>query len=953
MGFVPVTGTATFRPAVPPRDSVVEFVDDRRTVALPVRAAIPVLTKAHARDDLDPSVALLSGAALLGMRLVAAGAFEPAPEEPGRPPSWRVGELTDEDEDRVRMLARSRAAGEQDAADAEQVVRAVLDAVADAVPRGAPVARSRPAPRRRPVRQAAGEAAPVDSAPDDAFQERLQRRIAKIRRGNDLPHLVTISLRVEADEEELVAGSVRLVLQVHDERDPLHMADASALWLDDPEDHGFGDRARTHATIALRAAAEAWPVLDRLLALRVPDQISLEAEEIASLLEDGVAALAERGVDVLWPRSLGRDLTTSAVLDTKPRRGGTREAPLQTGLLTPDSVFAFQWQVALDGDPLTAEEMDTLATSAAPVVKLRGAWRVVDPSITRKARKRLVRDVKPSEAIAAALSGVATLGEDQPAEVVVGASLLKVREQLRTAATREPVEPPAALQATLRDYQRHGLTWLAELTGLGLGACLADDMGLGKTLTLISLHLHRAEEARAAGRAPAPTLVVCPTSLLGNWEAEIRRFAPGVPVRRFHGGTRSLAGLPGVGDGVGGGAEPTLLEPDELQPSGASDDPGFVLTTYGTMRVDTTAKDRPSELGEVTWGLVVADEAQHVKNSRSTTARGLRSIGSGARVALTGTPVENDLTELWSILDWAIPGLLGSRQAFRRVWAAPIEAGVDPEVTKRFADLIGPFLLRRRKSDPGIAPELPPKTETDHPLTLTREQVVLYEAFVRDTMERIERADEHTRRGLVLSLLTGCKQICNHPAHFLKQGGARVAGRSEKIDLLDELLGTVLAEDGAALVFTQYVEMARLVARHLTTAGIPHQLLHGGTPVREREEMVRRFQSDDADRVPVFLLSLKAGGTGLNLTRADHVIHLDRWWNPAVEDQATDRAYRIGQTKPVQVHRMVTRGTIEERVGLLLERKRSLADAVLGRGEAALTELSDDELRDLVSLRPA
>ena len=515
MGFVPVTGTATFRPAVPPRDSVVEFVDDRRTVALPVRAAIPVLTKAHAREDLDPSVALLSGAALLGMRLVAAGAFEPAPEEPGRPPSWRVGELTEEDEDRVRMLARSRAAGAQDAADAEQVVRAVLDAVADAVPRGAPVARSRPAPRRRPLRQSGGpggEAAPVDSAPDDAFQERLQRRIAKIRRGSDLPHLVTISLRVEADEEELVAGSVRLVLQVHDERDPLHMADASALWLDDPEDHGFGDRARTHATIALRAAAEAWPVLDRLLALRVPDQIGLEAEEIASLLEDGVAALAERGVDVLWPRSLGRDLTTSAVLDTKPRRGGTREAPLQTGLLTPDSVFAFQWQVALDGDPLTPEEMDTLAASAAPVVKLRGAWRVVDPSITRKARKRLVRDVKPAEAVAAALSGVATLGEDQPAEVVVGASLLKVREQLRTAATREPVEPPAALQATLRDYQRHGLTWLAELTGLGLGACLADDMGLGKTLTLISLHLHRAERARAAGQAPAPTLVVCPTS---------------------------------------------------------------------------------------------------------------------------------------------------------------------------------------------------------------------------------------------------------------------------------------------------------------------------------------------------------------------------------------------------------------------------------------------------------
>ena len=958
MGFVPVTGTATFRPAVPPRDSVVEFVDERRTVALPVRAAIPVLTKAHSREDLHPSVALLSGAALLGMRLVAAGSFEPAPFEDGSPPSWRVSELGAADEDRVRMLARSRAADGWDVEEAEAVVRAVLDAVADAVPRGAPVAGSRSAAVRPAApRPAAAPTAVRRGAGRDAaatFQERLQQRLARHRDPSTLPHLVTVSLRVEADEEELVAGSVRLVLQVHDERDPLHLADAASLWLDEPEVHGFGERARTHATIALRAAAEAWPVLDRFLELRVPDQLTLDAEEIADLLEHGVGALAARGVDVLWPRALGRDLTTRAVLDTAPRRGQAQEAPLQTGLLTPDAVFAFSWEVALGGDPLTGEEMAQLASAAAPIMKLRGAWTVVDPSVARKARRRLVREVRPAEAVAAALSGVATLGGaagDEPAQVVVGASLLHVRERLLAAASREPVDPPAGLQATLRDYQRHGLTWLSDLTGLGLGACLADDMGLGKTLTLIALHLRRAEAARAEGRRPAPTLVVCPTSLLGNWEAEVRKFAPGVPVRRFHGGTRSLAGL----GAAGADAEPDLLTATEAGSTGEPvDDPGFVLTTYGTMRVDTTGSDGAgaSELAAVPWGLVVADEAQHVKNSRSSTARGLRSIPHGARVALTGTPVENDLTELWSILDWCVPGLLGSRQAFRRVWASPIEAGVDPEVTRRFADLIGPFLLRRRKSDPGIAPELPPKTETDHPLSLTREQVVLYEAFVRETMERIERADEHARRGLVLSLLTGCKQICNHPAHFLKQGAGRIAGRSEKIDLLDELLGTVLAEDGAALVFTQYVEMARLVARHLAHAGIPHQLLHGGTPVREREAMVRRFQSDGEDRVPVFLLSLKAGGTGLNLTRAEHVIHLDRWWNPAVEDQATDRAYRIGQTRPVQVHRMVTRGTIEERVGLLLDRKRALADAVLGRGEAALTELSDAELRDLVTLRP-
>jgi SNF2 family DNA or RNA helicase len=354
-------------------------------------------------------------------------------------------------------------------------------------------------------------------------------------------------------------------------------------------------------------------------------------------------------------------------------------------------------------------------------------------------------------------------------------------------------------------------------------------------------------------------------------------------------------------------------------------------------------------LREVDWGLVVADEAQHVKNAASAAARALRAIPGTARVALTGTPVENNLTELWAILDWAIPGLLGSRNAFRKVWAAPIESGVHEKKTRQFADLVSPFVLRRRKSDPGIAPELPPKTETDHPLGLTREQAVLYEAFVRDTMERIERADEESRRGLVLALLTGLKQICNHPAQFLKQSGAvRLVGRSHKLDLLDELLTTIIAEGGAALVFTQYVAMARLLEDHLTRVGIGHQLLHGGTPVRSRDAMVAAFQ---AGEVPVFLLSLKAGGTGLNLTRADHVIHVDRWWNPAVEDQATDRAYRIGQDKPVQVHRMITRGTIEDRVAELLARKRALADAVLAQGERALTELDDDELRDLVTLR--
>ncbi|MDO7868298.1 DEAD/DEAH box helicase [Nocardioides jiangxiensis] len=922
MGFVPVTGPASFRLGEPPRESVIAFTDaaSPRTVELPIRAALPVLTRARVDDSAHGSVGLIGGAVVLGMRLVADGRFEPSPDGPW----WQPAELAADEEDRLARLAESRAHEGMDAAAAEGLARRVIAAVVDAMPRSAPsgsaaslVAGPDAGGSTGPGLRPGGARRSTRRGDPEAFQARLAERLARIRADggpvpDERPNLVSLSLRVEAAEEELVCGAVRLVLQVHDERNPLHLCDASLLWTDRLAS-GFGPRAVAHTGVALRAAAEAWPVLHRLQELRVPDEITLDTDELVSLLTDGVGALREIGVDVLWPRVLGRDLVASTVLEPAQRvrrsgeggDGSQREEALQDSPFGTEKLFAFNWRISLAGEPLTDDEMDQLASAAAPVIKLRDQWIVVDPEIARKARKRLVRTVPAPVAVAAALSGVVQVDE-RPVGVAIGATLEKVRAQLVGAATRPPVEAPAGLDAALRDYQRHGLTWLAELTSLGLGACLADDMGLGKTLQVIALHLHRA--------AAAPTLVVCPTSLLANWEAEIRRFAPGVAVRRFHGGARDLAGAH-----------------------------GFVLTTYGTMR------NAAADLAQVDWDLVVADEAQHIKNPATTTARALRTIPSAARVALTGTPIENELTELWAILDWATPGLLGSRNAFRKAWAQPIESGVDPGVTARFADLVGPFVLRRRKSDPGVAPELPPKTETDHLVGLTREQTVLYEALVRDSMERIERADPDTRRGLVLAMLTGLKQICNHPAHYLRQANPRLTGRSEKFDLLDELLGTILAEDGAVLLFTQYVAMGRLLEAHLTKAGVPHQFLHGSTSVAERAAMVARFQDGE---VPVFVLSLKAGGTGLNLTRADHVVHVDRWWNPAVEEQATDRAYRIGQTKPVQVHRIVAEGTIEERIAALLAAKRSLAESVLSGGESALTELSDAELRDLVELRP-
>ena len=523
MSFVPLSGPATLRAAESPRDGVVEFTDaaaGSRTITLPIRAALPVLAKARTDEAAHPSVTLLAAASLLAMRFVAAGKFEPGDGV------WRLAPLDADDTERLRRLAESRAYAGLPAADAEHVVRRLVDAVVDTMPRACPGrvhARDRSAPPPRAPRPEG-----------DAFSRRLQALVARHRgEAADLPQLVTLSLRVEAHEEELVAGSCRLVLQVHDEQDPLHVCDAGALWHDAPSVHGFGDRARTHASLALREAAAAWPPLERLLEQRVPDELALTTDDLVSLLEDGVEALHRGGVDVLWPRSLGRDLKATATLDRVPSR---REGQLVEGVLSGDALFAFNWQVALRGEPLTEAEMDALARASSPMLRLRGGWTVVDPSVARKARSRLIRTVKPAQAVAAALTGVVDI-DDAPAEVVVGASLLTVREQLLDAATAPPLPTPPGLAAVLRDYQRQGFTWLERVTSLGLGACLADDMGLGKTVTLIALHLHR-----AAAR-PGPTLVVCPASLLGNWEAEIRRFAPGVDVRRFHGGQRSLDDL--------------------------------------------------------------------------------------------------------------------------------------------------------------------------------------------------------------------------------------------------------------------------------------------------------------------------------------------------------------------------------------------------------------------------
>ncbi|RFU86573.1 ATP-dependent helicase [Streptomyces triticagri] len=880
-------------------------------LVLSVADALPLLLRHGPGSAAHPAAACLSAAARLALTLVAGGRILPGLTADDHD-AWRAGPLDAESVAQLRAVAAAlpaegHAVPLPDATplelpEPEALIREFLDAVADTLPRtpaarhayGAPFA-ARPAQHLPSARDWAAEAA---AGLDAGVRISLRLDLS----GHDLFD--------RSEDPARTAGAA--VVQVHSLADPTLVIDAAALWEGEGET-AFGPRARVDAALALRRAARVWPPLERLVEQGAAAVLPLSEDELYDLLGVAARRLTAAGVAVHWPRDLASDLSASAVV--RPAPGSSTDG---TGFLEADRLLEFRWQLAIGGDPLSEAEMDALADAHRPVVRLRDSWVLVDPDLVRKARKRELGLLDPVDALSVALTGTAEVDGESVEAVPVGA-LAALRDRL--TADLPPAPPPAGLHAELRDYQLRGLAWLDLMTSLGLGGCLADDMGLGKTVTLIALHLRRAR--------PEPTLVVCPASLLANWQREIARFAPGVPVRRYHGAGRTLDGLDG----------------------------GFVLTTYATMRSAAT------RLAEVRWGMVVADEAQHVKNPYSATAKALRTLPAPARVALTGTPVENNLSELWALLDWTTPGLLGPLKSFRSRHARAVEGGEDEEAVQRLARLVRPFLLRRKKSDPGIVPELPPKTETDHPVALTREQASLYEAVVRESMAAIEAADGIARRGLVLRLLGALKQICNDPAQYLKEplpmatpgraadvraATSDASRRSGKLALLDELLDTILSEEGSALVFTQYVGMAERIEAHLAARAIPVEVLHGGTPIAQREHLVDRFQSGTT---PVLVLSLKAAGTGLNLTRAGHVVHFDRWWNPAVEEQATDRAYRIGQTQPVQVHRLITEGTVEDRIAEMLVAKRALADAVLGSGESALTELTDSELSDLISLR--
>jgi superfamily II DNA or RNA helicase len=749
--------------------------------------------------------------------------------------------------------------------------------------------------------------------------------------GFDTHCRLQVCFRLELPEDDRDLFKLRFLLQSPD--DPSLLVSAAEIW---------NPRGRTRSLLRrmsrnpkralideLRRAARIFAPITWSLTEARPEVLALDATTVWTFLGDGVPALNEAGFRVIVPGELTatgrRRLRLRMRLGTLWEAAGVVEGAGGLGL---DALIHFDWQAAVGDETLTARELATLARQKAPLVRHRGAWVTVDPREITEIQKRLARRSKPlpaREALRVALAGEIRQsfrhGSQQgllTVDVAVEGTFASLLARLRDSA-QAPTTPPQALRATLRPYQQRGLTWLATMSALGLGGCLADDMGLGKTIQILAFLLQRRELAPEDAR---PVLIVAPTSVVSNWEREVARFTPSLRVVHHYGSERART--------------------PEQMPGG----PGtLVITTYGLLRRDAEL------LASVAWSTVVLDEAQNIKNAAAITARAARALRADHRFALTGTPVENRLAELWSIFEFLSPGFLGPLETFRREYAVPIERHGNDQVAARLRRVVGPFLLRRLKSDPTIIQDLPPKNEMKVVCSLTREQATLYQAVVDEALRHIETADGIERRGRVLALLTHLKQVCNHPAHYLGEAGP-LPGRSGKLTRMTEMLEEMVAADAAerALVFTQFREMGdRLVAHLGASIGVEVTFLHGGTPRKARDEIVRRFQ-DDPHGPRIFVLSVKAGGTGLNLTAAAHVFHFDRWWNPAVEDQATDRAYRIGQKRVVQVHKLLCAGTVEEKVDHMLEQKRDLASKIVGSGEQWITELDDAGLRELFSL---
>ncbi|MEN0048632.1 MAG: DEAD/DEAH box helicase [Bacteroidota bacterium] len=695
-------------------------------------------------------------------------------------------------------------------------------------------------------------------------------------------------------------GGFEVSIALEDKSKPM----ADLISLDDLLNKNDYSGIRLDALRDMAMLAEYFPQISNLVASKGKEKLLFDSEEFVSILFKILPTIRLFGIKVLMPKALRKLLRPqmSMALESDDESGIVKK----TSIISMESMLRFKWQVAIGDQILTRQEFLKLVKELSGIVKMNDQYVFFDEKEIASLIDKLENPPEPSPN---ELLQIALTESYNGAKVTLDKNTQQLIQRLLSG---EGTETPKGLKATLRPYQQTGYEWLYKNTRLGFGSLIADDMGLGKTLQVITTILKLKEDGEL-GKSKVLTIV--PTTLLTNWQKEIQKFAPDLNTHIYHGSNRQL--------------EP-LKEADVL------------ITTYGVVRTET------SKLQKQKWLAVVIDEAQNIKNPKTAQTKAVKKIKAPVKIAMSGTPVENRLSEYWSIFDFTNKGYLSTLTKFKDRFARPIEIDRDQEQLKQFRQVTEPFILRRLKSDKSIIKDLPDKIEKDQYCELTKEQAALYQNVVDTTMKTIEEAEGIARRGLILKLITALKQICNHPKQFLKKGKDD-ADLSGKMSILLDLMQQIMDNGEKVLIFTQYQQMGKILVKILEEQfGYEIPFLHGGVSRKGRDEMVEDFQHNRATRC--MILSLKAGGTGLNLTAASNVIHYDLWWNPAVEAQATDRAYRIGQERNVLVHRFITQATFEEKINKLLQEKKELANLTVSTGEKWIGELSNDELKNLVKL---
>ena len=725
----------------------------------------------------------------------------------------------------------------------------------------------------------------------------------------------------EADAEQVDHWRLSFLLSSH--KDPSFKLDLADFWQQGDSYHElitqqFGNNIEQQLLVNLAHAARIYPKLWQGMETSEPARLILSLDEAFEFLQESAWILEDAGFRVIVPARLTPKGRQRAKMRLRTRGKKQASSASANSYLTLDALTDYHYEFAMGDETVSPEEWQQLVDMKTPLVNFRGQWMELD---REKMQEMLLfwqqqKDNPDALSVQELLKKLAEEGDSL--EVDTRDSLAEMLAKLNDSSQLEIIDNPTLLKAQLRDYQKRGVSWLRYLETLGLNGCLADDMGLGKTMQVIAALILEKETSKTA-----PTLLIAPTSVIGNWQKEIEKFAPHLKTFIHHGSQR---------------------EQDKKLFRKLCVEQDMLITSYTLARKDSAL------LNSMDWHRVVLDEAQNIKNPKAAQTKAILKLKATHRLALTGTPVENRLMDLWSIFNFLNPNYLGKQTQFRKIYELPIQRDNNPVQSTILKQLIQPFILRRLKTDKNIIKDLPDKIENKQYCNLSKEQASLYQAVVKDVEAQLEEKDGIERQGLMLSTLMKLKQICNHPMQFLQDDSPFTAERSHKLERLTDMLAEAIADGDSVLIFTQFTEIGDKLVQYLSKEKhYPSHYLHGGVTRKKREQMIEDFQ--DPDSPPsIFVLSLKAGGVGITLTRANHVFHFDRWWNPAVENQATDRAFRIGQQKNVFVHKFVTLGTLEERIDQMIEDKQKMADSSVGNDESWLTKLDNQAFKELIAL---